>query len=276
MRLHSRLPPEPSVSRQELSFYEECLRALNERRVPFLLGGTYALKHYCGIVRETKDVDVFMRREDLPLAFEALEDAGFRTELTYPHWLAKAHAPGQFLDIIFNSGNGATAVDDAWFVHASRGVLLGHDVLVCPAEETIWSKSFVMERERYDGADVAHLFRATVTVLDWERLIQRFGDNWPVLLSHVVLFRYAFPREGQLVPDWVMETLLLRAARDEAAPRSAPRSEREPVCRGTMLSREQYLCDLEQGYRDARLPPRGTMSPEAVAHWTASIPRARP
>ena len=29
-----------------------------------------------------------------------------------------------------------------------------------PAEEMIWSKAFIMERERYDGADVAHILRA--------------------------------------------------------------------------------------------------------------------
>jgi hypothetical protein len=31
-------------------------------------------------------------------------------------------------------------------------------VIFCPPEEMIWSKAFVMERERYDGADARILF----------------------------------------------------------------------------------------------------------------------
>ena len=43
-----------------------------------------------------------------------------------------------------------------------------------------------------------------------------------------------------------------------------------------MLSREQYLIDVEEwDYEDARVAPRGTMSPEDVAHWTAAIDRVR-
>jgi hypothetical protein len=45
------------------------------------------------------------------------------------------------------------------------------------------------------------------------------------------------------------------------------------VCAGTLLSREQYLHDVEQlGYVDGRLTPASTMTPEDVDHWTGAIP----
>jgi hypothetical protein len=44
-------------------------------------------------------------------------------------------------------------VDDLWFAHATPGDVLGIPVRLCPPEEMIWSKAFIMERERYDGAD---------------------------------------------------------------------------------------------------------------------------
>lgn len=43
------------------------------------------------------------------------------------------------------------------------------------------------------------------------------------------------------------------------------------VCRGTLLSREQYIVDLKRGYTDARLPPGGSMSSEQVTIWTAAM-----
>jgi hypothetical protein len=44
------------------------------------------------------------------------------------------------------------------------------------------------------------------------------------------------------------------------------------ICRGTLISREQYLVDiLEWGLMDARMEPRGPMSATEIAHWTDAI-----
>lgn len=136
-----------------------------------------------------------------------------------------------------------------------------------PAEEMIWSKAFIMERERYDGADVVHLLDARAERLNWPRLLDRMGPHWRVLLSHLIQFGYIYPGEGHRIPAWVMKDLLDRIQNEVEAPASAT-----PLCRGTLVSREQYLHDVErQGYIDARLPPTGTLSAEDIAIWTAGI-----
>ena len=63
-----------------------------------------------------------------------------------------------------------------------------------PPEEMIWSKAFVQERERYDGADVIHLLRELGPTLDWPRLLMRFGDRWRVLLSFIDAVRVRLSR----------------------------------------------------------------------------------
>jgi hypothetical protein len=46
----------------------------------------------------------------------------------------------------------------------------------------------------------------------------------------------------------------------------------EQICQGTLLSRAQYLVDIERwGYRDARLRPTGLMTAAEIAQWTAAI-----
>jgi hypothetical protein len=183
----------------------------------------------------------------------------------YPHWLAKAYdEDGSFIDVIFNSGNGGAPVDDEWFVHAVRGRIFGVHVDICPVEETIWSKAFVMERERFDGADVLHLLLARARGLDWSRLLRRFGDDWPVLLSHILLFGYAFPDAAQKIPRSVVDDLSRRWAHKQA-----PTGDH--LCRGTLLSREQYLPDISCGWHDARLRPAGSMSAAEIETWTKAI-----
>lgn len=252
-------------------FYLRSLELLDRSEVPYLVGGAYSLGHHCGVVRHTKDCDVFVRPADCSRALEVLDKAGLRTELTFPHWLGKAYEPktDAFLDVIFASGNGLCAVDDEWFEHAIDGEALGRRVLLCPAEEVIWSKAFIQERERYDGADVAHLLREVGPSLDWPRLLMRFGDHWRVLLSQLILFGFVYPDKRENIPVWVMEELIRRLSV------SRPNLQSD-ICYGTMLSREQYLHDIDHWkYRDSREEPNGPMTREQIDIWTAAIGTVR-
>ncbi|MGH7322419.1 MAG: hypothetical protein ACRELA_22725 [Candidatus Rokuibacteriota bacterium] len=247
--------------------YCRALKTLDRAAVPFLVGGAYAFERYTAIARHTKDLDVFVHRRDLGRVFELLSAAGYRTELTFPHWLGKALMGEALIDVIFGSGNGVAEVDDEWFAHGVDSEVLGVRVTLCPPEEMIWSKAFIMERERYDGADIAHLLHARGTSLDWRRLLTRFGPHWRVLLSHLTLFGFIYPAERSRIPAEVMREFLRRLEGELG--RSSPE---ERLCQGTLLSREQYLVDVMQwGFRDARLFPRGAMTMGEVAQWTAAI-----
>ncbi|HXO22359.1 MAG TPA: hypothetical protein VOA87_20760 [Thermoanaerobaculia bacterium] len=253
-----------AIDPADAEFYRRTMVVLEEAAIPFLVGGAYAFAGYTGIVRHTKDFDLFLRQGDLEPALASLAAAGFDAELTFPHWLGKVRCGDAFVDLIYGSGNGLAEVDDQWFEHAVPGEVLGLPVKLCPAEEIIWSKSFVLERERYDGADVAHLLRSRARELDWKRLLRRFGSNFRVLLSHLILFGYIYPAERQAVPQEVMDALLSRLVGEGPA---GPAEER--ICRGTILSRSQYLTDvLEWGYHDARLAPIGAMSAADIRSWT--------
>jgi hypothetical protein len=224
----------------ELDARYDALRALTEDGVPFVVAGAYAFFEYTGIFRDTKDLDVFLRRRDVPHAFASLERAGFRTELLDSVWIAKGYRGEWYVDLIFSSGNGVCVVDDAWFAHAHRGVVMKVPVLLAPPEEIIWSKGFVCERDRFDGNDVANLIRARGDELDWDRLLARFDEDWEVLLAQLVLFRYVFPSDRAKVPSRIMRKLMRRAARTAAEGAWERR-----VCRGPLLSKTQYRHVLE-------------------------------
>lgn len=253
------------------AFYCHSMQILLDAGVPFLVGGAYAFGRYTGIERHTKDFDIFVCRRDAERILELLGSAGYRVEMAFPHWLGKAFHGDDFIDVIFGAGNGVAQVDEQWFAHAIEDEVFGVPVRLCPPEEIIWSKSFVQERERYDGADIAHVLRACARTLDWHRLLRRFDGHWRVLLGHLVLFGFIYPAERGLVPAWVMQELVQRLQREVDEPAPADR-----ICRGTLLSREQYLVDVDWwGYGDARLAPGGNMSSRDIAHWTAAIDKRK-
>jgi hypothetical protein len=157
-------------------------------------------------------------------------------------------------------------VDELWFDNAVREKVLDLDVKLIPAEEMIWSKGLIMERERYDGADVAHVIRARGKQLDWRRLLDRYKQYWRALLSHLVLFGFVYPSERDKIPEWVMNELTYRLAVE-----TNRGNRKEKICYGTIISRQQYLMDInEWGYQDARLH-LGTMTEEEIEEWTKGI-----
>jgi hypothetical protein len=249
------------------TFYLRVVRALRKADAPFLVGGAYALRHYVGIERDTKDFDIFVRREDYDGVMAVLKSTGCSTELTYPHWLGKARCADALVDVIFSSGNGVSLVDDDWFRYAVDAQVFDLPVKLCPPEETIWSKAFVNERERYDGADIMHMLFACAERLDWDRLLRRFGAHWRVLLSHLCMFGFVYPCERARIPEWVMTSLLERLQEEL---RTTPPADR--ICQGTLISREQYLADVEQwGFLDGRLTPSSAMTEAEIKKWTAAI-----
>jgi hypothetical protein len=251
------------------AFYRACLKALNHAKCDYLVGGAYAFARYTGIERHTKDFDIFCRQKDVDSILSVLEGLGCETEKTFPHWLAKAYNPGtaDFIDVIYSSGSGIAVVDEEWFTRSVPETVLGVPVRLCPAEEIIWSKGFIMERERYDGNDIAHLLRARGRELDWSRILRRFGPHWRVLLSHVVMFGFIYPAERTQIPRHVQDDLLRRLQSETAATPPA-----DKTCQGTLISRAQYLVDIGPwGYRDARLEPGIKMTPADIAHWTRAI-----
>ena len=240
--------------------------ALQDAEIPFLIGGAYVVEVYAGVSRQTKDFDLYLRPQHVDLAIKALKRVGCKTEKTFPHWLAKAERGRDCVDLIYRAGNGLCEVDDLWFERAHNSNFLGLEVKLCAPEEMIWMKAYIMERERFDGADVAHILQSCADKLDWPHLVRRFGLDWRVLLSHLMLFGYIYPGERDKIPTAIMDDLIARL-RSEKGTAGANR-----ICNGTLLSRKQYLLDVrERGFRDARLQARVHMNAKDIAHWTRAI-----
>ena len=237
--IESQVPIEERVGPEAREFYRTTIMAVQNAGIPVLVGGAFAFEFYTGISRYTKDFDIFVRAKDASRTLEMMSASGYVTEVTAPHWLAKVCDGDRFVDIIFGEANGVREVNDEWFDQAIRRTILGLDLLLCPVEEMIGSKAFVMDRDRYDGADVAHLLRQHAEKMDWERLLRRFGSYWHVLLSHLLLFGFIYPSERASHPG----------PRHAGAPAKAGAGTVRSPLVGACLPRDAHLHDpVPQGH----------------------------
>src|SRR6478672_98722 len=96
---HAALAPslEEEVAADTAEFYRSALQALSDAQIPFLVGGAFAHACFTGIRRNTKDLDLFIRRADYDRAAKTMRARGWRAEMTYPHWLAKVYCGEDFI-----------------------------------------------------------------------------------------------------------------------------------------------------------------------------------
>jgi hypothetical protein len=253
---------------QRLGFYQNVMDLMARNGIDFLVGGGYAFGHYTGLQRDTKDFDLMIRPSDVAAVLRICQAAGYEAGYAFSHWLAKVRSPKGVVDIIFGSSNGLCEVDEEWFETSPRAEILETVVRLVPPEEMIWQKAYVMERERFDGADVAHLLFSCCKQLCWKKMLIRFGADWRVLLSHLVLFGFIYPENRGVIPRDVLSDLLSRFIKEEQ-----DRPGAEPICNGTLLSRVQYRYDVTvRGLQDARLMERCRISAEELNIWDNASP----
>lgn len=198
---------EPQWAPEAQTCYRGVIHHLLDAKVPFAVSGGFAFHQHTGIWRTTKDLDLVLPPAHVPNAFKVLVDEGFETYVQDPVWLAKARRGEYFVDLITGVGNATLTVEQSWIDRALEDEVLGIPCKVLCVEEMIASKLFVTRRERFDGADIAHLLRSSARDLDWDRLRKLTAPHWQMLYWYLVLFAYIYPEQVGDVPERVWHDL---------------------------------------------------------------------
>ncbi len=236
----------PVFPREQQRLFQEVLQLFNDKGVPYAVSGAFALQAHTGISRDTKDLDLFLVSEDVAAALRYLEQDGFETAIPDPIWLAKAHRGEFFVDLITGMSNGVVVVQRSWIERAQPALVAEVPTRILAPEELIASKLFVTRRERFDGADIAHVIHGTRGRLDWQHILHLAQGHWEVVLWALLLFRYVYPAHTGYVPKEVWDDLLGRLRHELDHPDPQARF------RGSLIDPNMFAIDVEEwGLEDA-------------------------
>ena len=261
----------PAFPPEQERLFREVLQVLNQGGVPYVVSGAFALQKHTGIWRDTKDLDVFLTAQNVPHALECLINDGFECDVVDPVWLAKAHRGDFYVDLICGMSNAVIVVEESWIERGLRTEIVGVPVRVLAPEELIASKLFVTRRERFDGADIAHVICGTRGRLDWERMLQLAGSHWEMLLWALVLFHYVYPARSSYVPSHVWEGLLQRFQHELAHP------DKNAKFRGSLVDENMFAIDVHEWSLDNLVEAlRAQRQPKLIQPANVACPIASP
>jgi hypothetical protein len=202
-----RLPPEQWL------VYKTVMARARLRGVQFAVGGGFATMTYTGQWRNTKDIDLFVLERDKDKMIRILAECGledYYDQQAYErHWIYRSYKGEIIVDVIWAMANRRAAVDEGWFegpwIEAD-----GERFQLVPAEETLWSKLYVLQRERCDWPDGLSLIHAMGTDLNWRRVLDRLDDDCPLLSALLSVFGWLCPDRARELPPWLWSELGIR------------------------------------------------------------------
>jgi hypothetical protein len=201
------------VPDNDWAIYVKALTAIRPAGWPFMLGGAFGLACHTGRWRNTKDLDLFVMPAHREAFIDGLLKVGFvdyYEELAYDRgWIFRAIFEGVIVDVIWDTPNRRTQVDEKWFEYAPHVTLRGEELLGVPAEELLVLKSFVMQKDRCDWTDLINLLCFTAGTIDWNHVIERFGPELPLLRGLLNVFAWACPIEALQIPESIRARLAL-------------------------------------------------------------------
>jgi predicted nucleotidyltransferase len=172
---------------------KKAVAAVRESEVPFLLGGGLAAWARGGPETE-HDLDLMVKPHDAERAWQALKNAGFRTEDPPEDWLYKAWDGDVMVDIIFEPSGGP--VDDAMFERAEELDVHAVRMRVMALEDVMVTKLLSLREHELDYEPVLEIARALREQIDWDEVWRRTNHS-----PYVRAFFYLAEELGILEPE---------------------------------------------------------------------------
>ncbi len=199
----------------EWATYEKVIDDAQQRRIPFAMGGAFAIAAYTGAWRNTKDLDLYVTPDSREPMIALLSRHGFADYfdvLPYDRWwIYRGYKKENdtIIDIISAAANHRTHVQP-WWISGPEVEVRARWLRVLPVEVIVQDKLYIMQRERCDWSDVLNLLYSRGTEIDWERVLKEEGEDSPLLAGVLSVFRWLAPGPARDLPSWLWERVGLK------------------------------------------------------------------
>jgi hypothetical protein len=157
--------PEPTFD-ELIEAMKAAVGVLQSAEIPFVLGGGLSAWARGG-PRSEHDVDFLVRVEDVDVALDAFEAAGWKTERPPEGWLVKTwHPNGSLVDLIYNPASGP--VTDELIERAPLAEVMAVLVHVSTLEDVMVAKLMAMTEQEPNFGRVLEWSRALREQIDWD------------------------------------------------------------------------------------------------------------
>jgi hypothetical protein len=205
---------EARIGDEEWRVYRRVIQEARAGGIRLAFGGAFATAVYTGELRNTKDLDLYVLPPDRERMIEATARAGLEDyfeRLPYDReWIYRASQGDVIVDVIWAMANQRTSVDSVWLTNGPSVRIRGEELRAIPIEELIWSKLYVMQRERCDWGDVLNLVGSGTDSIDWARLVDRLAEDAPLLAGALSVFGWLDSVRAQKIPRSVWDGLGLK------------------------------------------------------------------
>lgn len=201
------------------ALYKAVIQEAQRRGAPFAVGGGLAAMTYAGQWRDTKDLDLYILRRDRDELIGATKDLGlhdyYEKQPYDREWIYRSYNGDCIIDLMWAMANQRAQVDESWFQGAQVETDGVRFRLLAP-EEALWSKLYVLQRDRSDWPDILNLLYGVGPEINYRRVLCNLGSDAPLLAGVLVLFAWLCPARALQFPDWLWKELdLERPARAE-------------------------------------------------------------
>jgi hypothetical protein len=205
------------------TIYQQATDALDRAGIPYVVGGGLAVRAY-GRTRYSKDMDIFLGLHRLGATLNILNQAGFHTRDTDASWLYKATKEDVLVDLIVRTTGDIRLEGEA--VRRGRWVQLqDRPFYVMGPEDLLLRKVFSEAEGRPDWYDALSMLQAPITGFDWPYFVELAERHGAERVLSMLLFATTAGAR-QIVPEWVMQALMLHMMRHKP-----PQPWHSSVCR---------------------------------------------
>jgi hypothetical protein len=157
------------------------------------IGGIPSALH--GVDKPVRDIDIFLREEDVSRVLDALSDRGFEPETPEEDWLMKATRDDILVDLIFRIDQRIRLTDEM-LERARLDEVMGTEIRIIGPEDLVLSLAVTDKPDTHYWKDALVILRNAP--MDWSYLLRRAEEGtlrMLALLLHAVAYGIEVPRD---------------------------------------------------------------------------------